>query len=65
MYGDACAYACASIEILSPGADIGAAKGRLSPNPSQEGCHELTDLFRTTYLVPVIADNYSYSRYRY
>lgn len=45
--------ACASIEILSPGADIGGAgKGGLSPDPSQEGRRELTDLFRATYLLP-------------
>ncbi|TGZ51264.1 hypothetical protein DBV15_03151 [Temnothorax longispinosus] len=42
-----------SIEILSPGADIGGAgKGGLSPDPSQEGRRELTDLFRATYLLP-------------
>jgi len=44
--------ACASIEILSPGADIGGAGKGLSPDPSQEGRRELTDLFRATYLLP-------------
>lgn len=45
--------ACASIEILSPDADIDdAGKGGLSSDPSQKGRRELTDLFRAMYLPP-------------